>query len=61
LKALLAACPVPYLMIDRFGSAAGFRSGRTKVSFNIRINDQWRICFVWKTDGAHRAEIVDYH
>jgi proteic killer suppression protein len=27
----------------------------------IRINDQWRICFVWKTDGAHRVEIVDYH
>ena len=28
---------------------------------SIRINDQWRICFVWKTDGAHRVEIVDYH
>jgi len=27
----------------------------------IRINDQWRICFVWKTDGAHRVEIVDHH
>lgn len=28
---------------------------------SIRINDQWRICFVWKTDGAHRVEIVDDH
>ena len=28
---------------------------------SIRINDQWRICFVWKADGAHRVEIVDYH
>lgn len=27
----------------------------------IRINDQWRICFVWKDDGAHDVEIVDYH
>lgn len=27
---------------------------------SIRINDQWRICFVWK-DGAHQVEIVDYH
>lgn len=27
----------------------------------IRINDQWRICFVWKADGAHDVEIVDYH
>ena len=29
--------------------------------YGIRINDQWRIGFVWKTDGAHRVEIVDYH
>lgn len=28
--------------------------------YSIRINDQWRICFVWK-DGAHDVEIVDYH
>ena len=29
--------------------------------YSISVNDQWRICFVWKTDGAHRVEIVDYH
>lgn len=28
---------------------------------SIRVNDQWRICFVWKPDGAHDVEIVDYH
>jgi len=28
---------------------------------SIRVNEQWRICFVWKTDGAARVEIVDYH
>ena len=28
---------------------------------SIRINDQWRICFVWRVDGAHQVEIVDYH
>ncbi len=28
---------------------------------SIRINDQYRICFVWKEDGAHDVEIVDYH
>lgn len=27
----------------------------------IRINDQWRICFVWHDDGAHQVETVDYH
>ena len=28
---------------------------------SIRINDQWRICFVWRMDGADDVEIVDYH
>jgi len=28
---------------------------------SIRINDQWRICFVWRMDGAEDVEIVDYH
>ena len=29
--------------------------------YSIRINGQWRICFVWKGDGPHDVEIVDYH
>jgi len=28
---------------------------------SIRINDQWRICFVWRGGDAHDVEIVDYH
>jgi proteic killer suppression protein len=28
---------------------------------SIRINDQYRICFVWTDDGAERVEITDYH
>ena len=28
---------------------------------SIRINDQWRICFIWKDNNAHQVEIVDYH
>jgi toxin HigB-1 len=28
---------------------------------SIRINDQWRICFVWRDGDAYDAEIVDYH
>jgi toxin HigB-1 len=28
---------------------------------SIRINDQWRICFVWTENGADDVEIVDYH
>jgi proteic killer suppression protein len=32
-----------------------------KGQHSIRINDQWRICFVWKGGDAHKVEIVDYH
>jgi len=28
---------------------------------SIRINDQWRICFVWHGTDAFKVEIVDYH
>ena len=28
---------------------------------SIRINDQWRICFVWRDSEAYDVEIVDYH
>jgi proteic killer suppression protein len=32
-----------------------------KGQHSIRINDPWRICFVWRVDGAYQVEIVDYH
>ncbi len=35
--------------------------GDRKGQHSIRINDQWRICFVWKSDGARDVEITDYH
>ncbi len=35
--------------------------GNRKGQHSIRINDQWRICFEWRRDGAHQVEIVDYH
>ena len=35
--------------------------GDRKGQYSIRINDQWRICFEWRDDGAHEVEIVDYH
>lgn len=30
-------------------------------TYSIRINDQWRICFVWKEGGPANVGIVDYH
>ena len=41
---------------NRLEALKGDRSGQ----HSIRINDRWRICFVWK-DGAEDVEIVDYH
>ena len=35
----------------------GDRAGR----HSVRINDQWRICFVWTEQGPADVEIVDYH
>ena len=35
--------------------------GKRKGQHSIRINDQWRISFVWKDGDAHEVEIVDYH
>ena len=35
--------------------------GRREGQYSIRINDQWRICFRWKSGDAHKVEIVDYH
>lgn len=32
-----------------------------KGQHSIKINDQWRICFVWKDGSAFNVEIVDYH
>jgi len=35
--------------------------GKRKGQYSIRINDQWRICFVWTDGNANEVEIVDYH
>jgi len=42
---------------NRLEKLSGSRLGQ----MSIRINDQWRICFVWKDGNAHEVEIVDYH
>ncbi len=41
---------------NRLEALRGNRAGQ----HSIRINDQWRICFVWN-DGAEEVEITDYH
>ncbi len=36
-------------------------TGDRKGQHSLRINAQWRLCFVWRADGVHQVEIVDYH
>jgi toxin HigB-1 len=42
---------------NRLEALKGSREGQ----HSMRINDQWRICFVWREGGAELVEIVDYH
>jgi proteic killer suppression protein len=42
---------------NRLEALRGDRAGQ----HSIRINDQWRICFVWTDAGPEKVEIVDYH
>ncbi|MEJ2653288.1 MAG: type II toxin-antitoxin system RelE/ParE family toxin [Gammaproteobacteria bacterium] len=42
---------------NRLEALKGQRAGQ----HSIRINEQWRIWFAWKDNGAHDVEIVDYH
>lgn len=42
---------------NRLEALGGDRTGQ----FSIRVNQQWRICFVWRDGDAFDVEIVDYH
>jgi proteic killer suppression protein len=42
---------------NRLEALTGARAGQ----HSMRINDQWRVCFVWRDGDAHDVEIVDYH
>jgi proteic killer suppression protein len=42
---------------NRLEKLVGDREGQ----WSIRINDQWRVCFVWTGTDAEAVEIVDYH
>lgn len=42
---------------NRLEPLKGARAGQ----HSIRINDQWRVCFIWNDGHAHEVEIVDYH
>lgn len=60
IKYLMAAGALEDLRVppgNHLEALSGDRNGQ----HSIRINDQWRICFVWNDGGAEAVEIVDYH
>ncbi len=36
-------------------------SGNRRGQHSIRVNEQWRVCFVWQEGDAYQVEVVDYH
>jgi proteic killer suppression protein len=42
---------------NRLEKLTGNRAGQ----YSLRINDQWRICFIWRDSNAYDVEITDYH
>ena len=57
LEAALTLADLAGLPSNRLEALKGDRAGQ----FSIRINQQWRMCFLWRQNNAHDVEIVDYH
>ena len=60
LNALDAAIKIDDLRLppsNRLEALKGKRLGQ----WSLRINDRWRICFIWRDENAEKVEIVDYH
>ena len=59
LQQLHAATSLDFLRVPP-GNRLESLSGNRKGQYSIRINDQWRVCFVWADGHAIAVEIVDY-
>ncbi|MCY4620047.1 MAG: type II toxin-antitoxin system RelE/ParE family toxin [Chloroflexi bacterium] len=60
LQRVIAAAALSDLRVPpshRLEALSGDRAGQ----HSIRINDQWRVCFIWTEHGAMEIEVVDYH
>lgn len=60
LAQLHAAAELNFLRVPP-GNRLEELKGKRKGQYSIRINDQWRVCFVWLGSDASQVEIVDYH
>lgn len=60
LQRVVAAASLADLRVPpshRLEKLRGDRSGQ----YSIRVNDQWRVCFIWTAQGAMEIEVTDYH
>ena len=60
LNQLNAAVTLDFLRVPP-GNRLEALSGNRKGQHSIRVNDQFRVCFVWTPQGPTNVEIVDYH
>lgn len=58
---MMDAAPVLEALRSPPGNRLEALSGDRKGQHSIRINQQWRICFIWTDNGPTEVEIVDYH
>ena len=63
LRAFVAIAERKLAQLDAAQTLAFLRTppGDRKGQHSIRVNEQWRICFVWTDVGPKDVEIVDYH
>jgi len=60
LRQINAAASLSFLRVppgNRLEALRGNRAGQ----YSVRVNDQWRICFVWREGNAYEVEFCDYH
>ena len=60
LQRVVAAAALSDLRIPPSHRLKALRGDR-KGPYSIRINDQWRVCFIWTEQGAMEIEVTDYH
>ena len=60
LQLLDAATELSSLLLPP-GNQLEVLKGDRKGQYSIRVNDQFRICFIWKDGNTHAVEFVDYH
>ena len=58
---MLDAAPDLRTLTSLPGNRLEALKGNRKGQHSNRVNDQWRICFVWREGHALQVEIVDYH